>query len=178
MVAHSGGVVLGQQLGETAALVEIPDAANVPILNQTGVQTNGQGYALVPYITAYRSNGIQIDTSKLPSDTEVELTTQNVAPSRGAIAKASFNANVGYRAIMTLHFKDGKPVPFGAQAVFPNNNQLNAMVGNDGEIYLSGMPESGSFTIQYNDKQQCQVTYNLAGLPNYIGLYKTTAVCQ
>ncbi|MTB65509.1 fimbria/pilus outer membrane usher protein [Providencia sp. wls1943] len=178
VVAHSGGVVLGQQLGETAALVEIPDAANVPILNQTGVQTNGQGYALVPYVTAYRSNGIQIDTSKLPSDTEVELTTQNVAPSRGAIAKASFNANVGYRAIMTLHFKDGKPVPFGAQAVFPNNNQLNAMVGNDGEIYLSGMPESGSYTIQYNDKQQCQVTYNLAGLPNYIGLYKTTAVCQ
>ncbi|HHR6130548.1 TPA: fimbria/pilus outer membrane usher protein [Providencia alcalifaciens] len=178
VVAHSGGVVLGQQLGETVALVEIPDAASVPILNQTGIQTNGQGYALVPYITAYRSNGIQIDTSKLPDNTEMELTTQNVAPSRGAIAKASFNANVGYRVIMVISFADGKPVPFGAQAIFKDNGQLNGLVGNDGELYLSGLAESGHFIIQYNDKQQCQVDYNLAGVSNYMGLYKTKTTCR
>ncbi|UBX50598.1 fimbrial biogenesis outer membrane usher protein [Providencia alcalifaciens] len=178
VVAHSGGVVLGQQLGETVALVEIPDAANVPILNQTGIQTNGQGYALVPYITAYRSNGIQIDTSKLPDNTEMELTTQNVAPSRGAIVKASFNANVGYRAIMVITFADGKPVPFGAQAIFKDNGQLNGLVGNDGELYLSGLTESGHFIIQYNDKQQCQVDYNLTGVSNYMGLYKIKTICR
>ena len=178
LVAHAGGIVLGQQLGETAALVEVPNAENVPILNQSGVITNSQGYALVPYMSAYRSNGIQIDTSKLPDDTEMELTNQTVAPSRGALAKASFNANVGYRVMMTLRFADGKQLPFGAQAIFQNNSQLNAMVSNNGEIYLSGMPEEGTFIIQYNDKQQCSVTYNLANLPNYIGLYKTNAICQ
>ncbi len=92
--------------------------------------------------------------------------------------KSSFSANVGYRAIMNLTFVDGKPVPFGAQAIFKDNNQLNGMVGNDGEIYLSGLAESGSFIIQYNDKQQCQVNYNLTGISDYMGLYKTTAVCR
>lgn len=177
-VAHSGGVVLGQQLGETAAIVDIPEAGDVPILNQAGVVTNNQGYALVPYVTAYRKNVIDIDTSALPDNTEMELTSQTIAPSRGALVKASFAANVGYRAMMELKFTDGKPVPFGAQAIFKDNNQLNGMVGNDGEIYLSGLAESGSFIIQYNDKQQCKVNYNLAGVSNYLGLYKTIAFCQ
>ncbi len=178
LVAHSGGLVLGQQLGETAAIVEIPDAGDVPILNQAGIVTNNQGYALVPYISAYRKNTIDIDTSALPNDTEMELTSQSVSPSRGALAKASFAANVGYRAIMIINFADGKPVPFGAQAIFKDNGQLNGLVGNDGELYLSGLAESGHFIIQYNDKQQCQVNYNLADVSNYMGLYKITTTCQ
>ncbi|MGO2345205.1 MAG: FimD/PapC C-terminal domain-containing protein, partial [Providencia sp.] len=117
-------------------------------------------------------------TSALPNDTEMDLTSQSVSPSRGAIVKANFAANVGYRAIMVLTFTDGKPVPFGAQAIFNVESQLNGMVGNDGELYLSGLAENGNFIIQYNDKQRCQVNYNLAGLSNYMGLYKTTAVCQ
>ncbi len=178
LVAHSGGLVLGQQLGETAAIVEIPDAGDVPILNQAGIVTNNQGYALVPYISAYRKNTIDIDTSALPNDTEMDLTSQSVSPSRGALAKASFAANVGYRAIMIINFADGKPVPFGAQAIFKDNGQLNGLVGNDGELYLSGLAESGHFIIQYNDKQQCQVNYNLSGISNYMGLYKITTTCQ
>ncbi|SUC34137.1 Outer membrane usher protein fimD precursor [Providencia rustigianii] len=178
LVVHSGGLVLGQQLGETAAIIEVPNAGDVPILNQAGVVTNNQGYALVPYLSAYRKNTIDIDTSALPENTEMELTSQSVSPSRGAIAKASFSANVGYRTIMVIRFADGKPVPFGSQAIFADNNQLNGMVGNDGELYLSGLAENGHFIIQYNDKQQCQVNYNLAGASNYLGLYKTTATCQ
>ena len=178
LVAHSGGLVLGQQLGETAAIVEIPDAGDVPIMNQAGVVTNNQGYALVPYMTAYRKNTVDIDTSALPNNTEMELTSQTVSPSRGALVKASFAANVGYRAMIILAFADGKPVPFGAQAIFSGNNRLNGMVGNDGELYLSGLAENGNFIIQYNEKQQCQVNYNLAGVSNYMGLYKTTAICQ
>ncbi|VEH53225.1 Outer membrane usher protein fimD precursor [Providencia rustigianii] len=170
--------MLGQQLGETAAIIEVPNAGDVPILNQAGVVTNNQGYALVPYLSAYRKNTIDIDTSALPENTEMELTSQSVSPSRGAIAKASFSANVGYRTIMVIRFADGKPVPFGSQAIFADNNQLNGMVGNDGELYLSGLAENGHFIIQYNDKQQCQVNYNLAGASNYLGLYKTTATCQ
>ena len=178
LVAHSNGLVLGQQLGETAAIVEIPNAGDVPIMNQAGVVTNNQGYALVPYVTAYRKNTVDIDTSALPDNTEMELTSQTVAPSRGALVKASFAANVGYRAIIALTFANGKPVPFGAQAIFNDNNQLNSLVGNDGEVYLSGLAESGNFIIQYNEKQQCQVNYNLAGISDYMGLYKTTAVCR
>nr|WP_314265923.1 fimbria/pilus outer membrane usher protein [uncultured Moellerella sp.] len=178
LVAHSGGIVIGQQLGETAGLIEIPKASNVAIQNQAGVITNNQGYALVPYLTAYRKNTLDVNTSVLPDDTEMELTSQSVSPSRGALVKANFVANVGYRALIVLTFADGKSVPFGAQAIFSDNDALNGMVGSDGELYLSGLAEKGQFTIQYNDQKQCLVNYDLAQLPNYMGLYKAQGICQ
>ena len=177
LVAHSGGVVLGQQLGETSAIVNIPEASDVAVLNQAGVETNSYGYALVPYITPYRKNTIDIDTSALPENTELALTTQTVSPSRGALVKANFSANVGYRALIALTLENGELVPFGAQVIFKDNPQLNNIVGNDGEVYLSGLSEKGQFIVKYND-QQCSANYNLLGVSHYLGLYKTTVVCH
>ncbi|NBM03052.1 fimbria/pilus outer membrane usher protein [Proteus sp. G2671] len=177
LVAHSGGVVLGQQLGETSAIVNIPEASDVAVLNQAGVETNSYGYALVPYITPYRKNTIDIDTSALPENTEMALTTQTVSPSRGALVKANFSANVGYRALITLTLENGELVPFGAQVIFKDNPQLNNIVGNDGEVYLSGLSEKGQFIVKYNNKQ-CSANYNLLGVSHYLGLYKTTVVCH
>ncbi|WP_311748218.1 fimbria/pilus outer membrane usher protein [Proteus penneri] len=177
LVAHSGGVVLGQQLGETSAIVNIPEASDVAVLNQAGVETNSYGYALVPYITPYRKNTIDIDTSALPENTELALTTQTVSPSRGALVKANFSANVGYRALIALTLENGELVPFGAQVIFKDNPQLNNIVGNDGEVYLSGLGEKGQFIVKYNNKQ-CSANYNLLGVSHYLGLYKTTVVCH
>lgn len=177
LVAHSGGVVLGQQLGETSAIVNIPEAADVAVLNQAGVETNSYGYALVPYITPYRKNTIDIDTSALPENTEMALTSQTVSPSRGALVKANFSANVGYRALIALTLENGEFIPFGSQVIFKDNPQLNNIVGNDGEVYLSGLSEKGQFIVKYNDKQ-CSANYNLLGISHYLGLYKATVVCQ
>ncbi|MBI6528649.1 fimbrial biogenesis outer membrane usher protein [Proteus vulgaris] len=177
VVAHSGGIVLGQQLGETSAIVDIPNAKDVAILNQAGVKTNSTGYALVPYVTPYRKNTLEIDTLMLPENTEMELTSQTISPSRGALVKADFSANVGYRVLMTVNFANKKPVPFGAQVIFKDNSQLNSIVGNDGEVYLSGLEQSGNFTIKYNNKT-CHVNYDLSGILDYLGLYKTTVTCQ
>lgn len=177
LAIHSGGIVFGQQLGETAAIVAIPDAGNVAVLNQAGVKTNNQGYALIPYITPYRKNTINIDTSELPENTEMELTSQTVSPSRGALVKANFSANVGYRVLMKLTFHNNEFVPFGAQAIFNENPQLNNIVGSDGEIYLSGLGDNGNFIVKYNGNQ-CFVNYNLSGVADYLGLYKTSAICQ
>ncbi|WP_109397826.1 fimbria/pilus outer membrane usher protein [Proteus faecis] len=177
LVAHSGGVVLGQQLGETSAIVNIPEAADVAVLNQAGVETNSYGYALVPYITPYRKNTIDIDTSALPENTEMALTSQTVSPSRGALVKANFSANVGYRALIALTLENGEFIPFGSQVIFKDNPQLNNIVGNDGEVYLSGLNEKGQFIVKYNDKQ-CSANYNLLGISHYLGLYKTTVVCH
>ncbi|NBM27702.1 fimbria/pilus outer membrane usher protein [Proteus sp. G4417] len=176
VVAHSQGVVFGQQLGETAAIVDIPNAGDITILNQAGVRTNNSGYALVPYVTPYRKNTVEIDTLRLPENAEMELTSQTVLPSRGALVKANFSANVGYRVLMTINLENKKPVPFGAQAIFKDNSQLNSIVGNDGEVYLSGLKQKGNFTIKYNN-ESCQVNYDLSDIPDYLGLYKTTVTC-
>lgn len=178
VVGHSGGITFGQQLNETAALVEIPEASDVSFSAHAGVTTNNAGYALIPYVSPYRKNTISIDTTTLPENTEMDLTSQSIYPSRGALVKANFKANIGYRALMVVTFADGGFIPFGAQAIFSDNRQLNNIVGENGELYLSGLGEKGSFIIQYNDNKQCAVHYSLSNASNYLGLYKTNAICQ
>lgn len=178
IVAHSQGLILGQQLGETAAIIDIPNTPNISILNNAGVTTNPQGYAIVPYVSPYRKNTLSIDVAELPDNTEIDLTSRTVIPSRGALVQASFKANLGYRAFITLTMADGQPVPFGAQAVFYGNNLVDSIVDDKGKVYLSGLSEQGEFDIQFNNQPLCHVKYNLAGKKNYQGLYKTTAQCQ
>ncbi len=178
VVGHADGLVFGQPLGETAVLVEIPQASNIDILNNSGISTNAQGYALVPYVSPYRKNTVAVDVSTLPENTEVDLTSKTVTPSRGALVKAEFRANLGYRAFITLTRPNGEPVPYGAQVIFQNEKMVNSIVDNNGKVYVSGLSEQGSFDIQWNNQPLCHVIYNLAGLPNYLGLYKTTAICQ
>ncbi|WP_272521833.1 fimbria/pilus outer membrane usher protein [Providencia sp. PROV202] len=178
LLIHSEGIVLGQQLGETAALVEIPQAPNIPITNNAGVSTNAQGYALVPNISPYRKNMIGIDVSDIPENTEMEITSQTVVPSRGAIVKTHFQANLGYRAFITLSMSNGQLVPFGAQAISTDHHIPLGMVDAHGKIFLSGLNEQGRFDIQFNNQPLCHVQYSLVNQPNYLGLYKTTAICH
>ncbi|VEB63215.1 Outer membrane usher protein fimD precursor [Providencia rustigianii] len=126
----------------------------------------------------YHKNTLSIDVSALPDNTEIELTSRTVIPSRGALVKTQFNANLGYRAFMTLTMENGHPVPFGAQAVFADNNLIDSIVDDKGKVYLSGLSEQGEFDIQFNNQFLCHVKYDLTGLSDYLGLYKTAATCQ
>ncbi|HHR6037205.1 TPA: fimbria/pilus outer membrane usher protein [Providencia alcalifaciens] len=178
IVGSSDGLILGQPLGETAVLVEIPQASNIDILNNSGVSTNAQGYALIPYVSPYHKSSIAIDVATLPENTEIDITSKTVTPSRGALVKTEFHANLGYRALMTLTRPNGEPVPYGAQVIFQDEKMMNSIVDNHGKVYVSGLGEQGGFDIQSNNQLLCHVTYDLAGLPNYLGLYKTAALCQ
>jgi len=102
ILLHENGVTLSQPLSETVALVKAPGADDVSITSNTGVKTDWRGYAVVPYVTAYRRNQISLDTATLPDDVDMTLTSASVIPTRGAVVRADFNPNVGQRALMTL----------------------------------------------------------------------------
>nr|WP_241679986.1 FimD/PapC C-terminal domain-containing protein [Serratia oryzae] len=65
---------------------------------------------------------------------------------------------------MTLLQAGGKPVPFGAQAALQGAAEVNSsIVGDGGQVYLTGMPESGVLQVQWGAQpdQQCRVNYRL-----------------
>nr|GFD49782.1 hypothetical protein [Tanacetum cinerariifolium] len=49
VVAHAGGVNVGQPLGDTFALVEVKDVSGAKLSNFSQVETGGNGYAILPY---------------------------------------------------------------------------------------------------------------------------------
>ncbi|CAI1711077.1 Outer membrane usher protein fimD precursor [Serratia ficaria] len=164
VLAHANGLTLSQPLGETVALIAAPKAGGVRVSNQTGVATDFRGYTVVPYLTPYRENILRLRPDTLPDDVELEINSQTLVPTRGAVVRASFAPAVGKRLLMTLMRPQGDPVPFGAiVSVSDAKSSKGSIVGDRGEVFLAGMEPHGKLQVQWGKQpdQQCQVDYQL-----------------
>ncbi|EIH8187576.1 fimbrial biogenesis usher protein [Escherichia coli] len=164
LVIHENGLTLSQPLGETNILIKAPGANNVNVERGTGVKTDWRGYAVVPYATEYRRNNISLDPMSMSMHTELDATTMEVIPSKGALVRAEFNTHVGIRGLFNVHYRN-KPVPFGATVSVPTEGttQITGIVGDSGQVYLSGLPLQGIINIQWGESsyQQCRANYQL-----------------
>lgn len=161
IIAHQHGITLGQPLGDTNVLIEAPGADNISIESNTGVKTDWRGYAIVPYASTYRQNRIALNTTTLNNHTEIDDAVVNVVPTQGAIVRAKFNARVGVRALLTL-MHNGKPLPFGT-SVSRTDITGSGIVGDEGQVYMSGLPLKGTLKAQWGagEDAQCQGDYSL-----------------
>lgn len=165
LVVHPQGVTLGQMLGNSVAVVSAPGAGGVEVMNG-GIRTDSRGYALVPYLSAYQHNSISLNPATLPDDVDMTHSSINVYPTKGAVVMANFATRIGYQALVTLRLNESA-VPFGTiVTVEAGNSQENhtGIVGDAGQVYLSGLPEQGALTAKWGKEpnQQCRATFNLA----------------
>lgn len=135
MLAHADGIELGHVLGDTVALVDVNGVAEVGVQNTPTLRTNRHGYALVPYLTPYRSNRIVLNTDHLGAEIDIDNSVALVVPRRGAVIKARFNATHSRKIIAHLRLADGKPPPFGSQ-VTDADGTLVGVVGPGGQVLL------------------------------------------
>lgn len=90
LLFHRGGVTLGQQLGSTVALVEVPDSPGIGFYNQFGSTTNAKGELLVSYLTPWRVNRITVDSFSMPENTTLEVSEMESVPTEGAVVLLRF----------------------------------------------------------------------------------------
>ncbi|HEY9111260.1 MAG TPA: fimbria/pilus outer membrane usher protein [Rhodanobacteraceae bacterium] len=150
VVAHEGGVIFGQPMGDTVAIVHVPGADGAHITNAPGVRVNRFGYALVPYLTPYQLDTIQIDPRGLPLDVQLDATSAQVAPYAGAAVMVDFKSKEGRALIARIHMADGKPAPFGAQ-VFDAKDEPLGVVGQGGLVLLRGVEQAGRLAVHWHD---------------------------
>ncbi|WP_227745797.1 fimbria/pilus outer membrane usher protein [Yersinia enterocolitica] len=165
VLAHPYGVTLSQSQSDTLVLVRAPGASGVGVSSGRGVKTDWRGYAVVPYASAYRQNNVALDTQSMGDNIDMDITSQNVVPTRGAVVLANFQPRLGSRVLINLSYQ-GKPVPFGAMASLQDDGADSAnssIVGDGGQVYLSGVPDNGNLLVQWGnqEKQQCQVKFTL-----------------
>ena len=182
MLAHENGLTLGQPFGETLALVKAPGASGVGINNHTGVRTDWRGYAVVPYTSPYRKNTLTLDTSTMPDDVDLELTTQTVVPTRGAVVRASYATNVGSRVLMTVRRGNGQPVPFGAMVSVAGaaTSGQAFIVGDGGQVYLAGLASNGVLNVKWGSgaQERCRIQYSLPSGKTATGIIVAQGLCR
>ncbi len=178
IIAHADGITFGQPLGDTMVLVKATGADNVKIENQTGIHTDWRGYAILPFATEYRENRVALNANSLADNVELDETVVTVIPTHGAIARATFNAQIGGKVLMTLKYGN-KSVPFGA-IVTHGENKNGSIVAENGQVYLTGLPQSGKLQVSWgNDKNSnCIVDYKLPVVSPGTLLNQQTAICR
>lgn len=185
VVAHAHGVTLSQPLGETFAIVRVPDTANVGIRSSSKVATDARGYAVVPSLSPYRENDIELATETLPDNVDVELAGQTAIPTRGAIVMADYATHIGNRVLFTLTWQDAFP-PFGASGQIAlaeegKDSVTRGMVAEKGELYLSGVPEQGTIVVNWQEageSKSCRAPFHLPAPTLTTPVMLVSAVCR
>ncbi|MVX99188.1 fimbrial biogenesis usher protein [Enterobacteriaceae bacterium 8376wB9] len=177
VVAHANGLTFSQPLGDTNVLVKAPGADGVRVQNTTGVSTDWRGYAVVPFATTYRTNRVSLDTTTLKDNADLQDAVLNVVPTKGALALASFETRIGARARITLTQRNGKPIPFGAMVT--DESGQTGIVGDDGQVFMSGMAPQGKLQVVWGQAldQQCGVSYALGEGSEKRGISYARAGC-
>lgn len=179
IIAHADGVTFSQPLGETNVLIKAPGAKGVGIQNQTGAKTDWRGYTAVSNVTPYHKNDMSLQTDSLPDDVELELTTKTVVPTRGAVVRADYVANVGMRVLMTLTQRNGQPVPFGAivtRAGKKDNKDDAFIVSEGGQVYLTGITSADILLVNWGS-EKCTTNFTLPNKPAR-GITTLKALCS
>lgn len=173
---HANGLTLGQQMGETGVLIAVPGVPGVAVENETGVRTDWRGYAIKPYASVYRENRIALDTTSLDDRTDIDDAVSRVVPTRGAIVRATFKGHSGSRVLMTL-MHNGKPLPFGTEVTV---GERGGIVGDDGLVYLSGMPDVGTVNAVWGDDngKRCSAPWKLPSSVASQAVIRVNRVCR
>ncbi|HEY5805268.1 MAG TPA: fimbria/pilus outer membrane usher protein [Lysobacter sp.] len=162
-VAFADGITFGQPAGETMAIVSAPHAAGARLLNAPGVKLDGHGRALLPYLTPYNLNSVELDPKGLPLDVQLASTSIHVAPRAGSVTVLKFDTEYGRAVVAHLTREDGRPVPFGAE-VSDGQGRILGVVGQSGRLLLRGIEEAGTLSLSWQEdstQRLCSINYRL-----------------
>ena len=164
IVAYQGGVAFAPYMSETMAIIEAKGASGARVTNSSGLRVDPWGHAVVPNLTPFGRNDIELDPKALPMSLQIKSTSMHVAPTAGAIVKLKFETeNAGRAAVLRTKLADGKPLPFGAE-VFDDGDQKVGTVGQAGRVIAYGLKaDSGELTVKWvmDGARQCRMRYTL-----------------
>ncbi|MDN2696787.1 fimbrial biogenesis outer membrane usher protein [Janthinobacterium sp. SUN073] len=179
IVAHPGGVTLANSLGDTIAVVEAKDAKGARVTNASGVRIDRFGYAVIPYLSPYSLNTVDIDPNGMPLDVEFKSTSQQVAPRANAVVVIRFDTVAGRAAVIAARLPDGAALPFGA-TVYDAQGQGVGAIGQNSRIFVRGVADEGTLTAKWGEAadDQCAFAYRLPPKGEDRGAYAhIDAVC-
>ncbi|WP_415877202.1 fimbria/pilus outer membrane usher protein [Burkholderia ubonensis] len=160
MVVHRGGVTMSPPLGQAAALIEAKGATGGQIVNGQGASIDRFGYAVIPSLTPYRVNTVEIDPSRLPDDVELGNTSEEVVPRYNSVVFVKLSTVRGRPVFATMERQDGSPLPMGTQ-LFDAAGKSIGGVGQGGVAFLRGLEGSGELTAKWGvgSADRCSLPY-------------------
>ncbi|WP_313065628.1 fimbria/pilus outer membrane usher protein [Paraburkholderia sp. LEh10] len=162
IVAHPGGVTFSQTVSETFGVVEAKGAQGADVRGAPGVEVGADGYAVVPYLTPYSMNTVELDPKGVSMDVEFASTSESVAPRFGSVVMLKYRTVMGRAALIRAPQLGGDALPFGAM-VSDGNGMDVGVVAQNSRIFARGLEDDGTLIVKWGEEpgQQCSVRYSL-----------------
>lgn len=181
VVLYKNGVVMGQQQGNTVAIIDANNIDNASVGSWPGVTTDYSGKAIYGYLTPYVENMVSINPVTIKNGANIKINTLKVVPTEGAIVMAKFNAHTGKSLLIKLKNRDGSLIPFGSVVVVNKSEDADPVTGivnDNGTSYLAGVPAVGVINVIYGKDKSCEVNYSTDNVKPHHGIYTIDAVCK
>ncbi|MCZ8703234.1 fimbrial biogenesis outer membrane usher protein [Escherichia albertii] len=163
-VAWTGGVAFGSSSVADNGAIVVNASGVSGISTSAGGHTIWPGAALIPSPQLYTENRIDLRTDGLPDDIVLAESSARTIPSRGAVVVLDYTVYRGGQVVFTLKRPDGSVLPFGTVVSLdgmPSGKENTGIVGDEGRVYLAGVPEKGRLTVSSGGKQ-CHVDFSLS----------------
>jgi outer membrane usher protein len=181
LVVHPGGVTFASTLGDAVGLVYAPSAPGASVQGAPRSEVNGSGYAVMPYLTPYTLNTVELDMKNAPIDSQLDTTVEQAVPRSGAVVRINFKGRRARNVLIEAKADDGKPLPFSA-TVTDKTGRAVGLVGQGSRIEAQLESDSGQLTVKWGDEaaEQCTLAYHLppAAGDKAAAFARTEGVCH
>lgn len=177
VVLHRHGVTFGAPVGDGFALIAAPGAQGARVGGSSTLRVGHSGYTVLPHVSPYRWNVIDLDPSGLPIEVELLQTSLRVAPTAGGIVSVPFDVRRDRTLFIDAAYPDGSALPFAAP-VTTADGQPKGAVGQGGVIQLRGAQDRGELIVNPGAENQCRIAYTLPTAKDAYGLSWTESTCE
>ncbi|UOO76844.1 fimbria/pilus outer membrane usher protein [Neisseria sp. Dent CA1/247] len=150
IVLMRGDVFATRTVNDSFAVVSAGGMADVPVMlfNNTVGKTNRKGLLLVPNLSAYQKNTLDIDITDLPQNVQAERSRVQAVPTERSGVAVDFKFSIMRAASLTLKYSDGLFVKDGS-VINREDGTPVAVVGFDGRAFIEHLAEGRNrFTVR------------------------------
>lgn len=140
----NNSVILGKNISDTVAVVNVKDASGVTLLGRTDA-TDRNGNLMVP-LSSYQVNTLTLNASSLPTNTELAITSQKIKPTGMSVTYVPFESLTIKRYLLQVRQTDGTLMPPGVWATSENGAPLG-FIGAQGVLVINSIDTLGSLVF-------------------------------
>ena len=179
VLLHGGGLSFAPSVGDTFAIVHVEGGEGVRVYGASSVAVDSSGYAVMPYLSPYAENTLELDTSDAEADMEFEQDRFTVVPRAGTGVVVRFKPRPGWPALIRAKLDNGRPLPFAAE-LRDDKDQLIGYVGQGGQVQAHLKASSGLLYASWGEgvDNTCALPYRISETgPRSKGTMKFDGVC-
>jgi outer membrane usher protein len=162
-VFMEGRFFAARRLQNSFALVHVPGYPNVGVgfQGETLTQTDKDGFAMLPRLSAYQTNTIRLNANDLPMSAELDSIEATAVPAWRSGVAVKFPVRSGQGALVKVVTPDGAPVPSGTRVELVGDGK-EFFVARRGEVFLTGLQQRNTIALKW-EGYDCKAQVDLPG---------------